>query len=87
MAREAAAVAIFGLKLTAAFRHQAKTCCGESPLLRAIAETFAPGSRAAITIRSFAAADHRRRGVVGLASRCETSASITSKLLVLDLWT
>jgi hypothetical protein len=47
--------------------------------------TFTPGSLAAATIRSFAAADHRRRGVAGLASRRETCASITSKLLVLDL--
>jgi hypothetical protein len=34
---------------------------------------------------SSAAADQRRRGVSGLASRRETSASINSKLLVLDL--
>ena len=61
----------------AAFRRQVNSCCGMSPLLCAIAETFAPGSVAAATIRSFAAADQRRRGVAGLASRGETSASIT----------
>jgi len=51
--------------------------CGGSPWVRAIADTFAPGS--------VAAADHRRRGVSGLPSRRETSAAINSKLLVLDL--
>jgi hypothetical protein len=86
MAKDGIAVPVFFCpELTAAFRRQAKTCCGDNPLLRAIAETFAPGCVAAATILSFADADQRRRGVSGLASRRETSASINSKLLVLDL--
>ena len=86
MAKDGTAMPVFfSPELPAAFRRQAKTCCGDSPWVRAIAETFAPGCVAAATIRSFAAADQRRRGVSGLASRRETSASINSKLLVLDL--
>lgn len=43
----------------------------------ATADTFAPGTVASATIRSFAAADQRRRGTAGLASRHDTLPSIT----------
>ena len=68
-----------------ASRRQVKTCWGRRSCRRAISETFAEGSSALATIRSFAARDHRRRGTSGLASSVDTFASINSKLLVLGL--
>ena len=42
-------------------RRQANTCCGLTPLARAIAETHAPGISVSSTIRALAASDQNRR--------------------------
>lgn len=57
---------------------------GGRPCARASADTFTPGIIALATIASFADVDQRRRTVAGLASRRETFASMTWKLLCPD---
>ncbi len=57
-----------------AWRRQPNNCCGESPLLRATSDTFAPGFRLSMTRRALSSSDRRRRRPVPVISSIRRTA-------------